>query len=148
MANPDIITWQGKYLLYFRGQGESRHDQIAVKKLEILLFQPTDHERLDQYMGLAGDHHVTTAQETPVTLTDGALAEFTLYEDAKGGLKENVEFDKKVFAAYANSLITTSYSKDLSLPGERLGFVAVHPQAADLQAVRAFRYPGRAGRSG
>ena len=40
-----------------------------------------------------------------------------------------------VFAAYENSLITTSYSKDLSLPGERLGFVAVHPQAADLQAL-------------
>ncbi len=40
-----------------------------------------------------------------------------------------------VFAAYENTLIATSYSKDLSLPGERLGFVAVHPKAADHQAL-------------
>lgn len=28
---------------------------------------------------------------------------------------------------YAHSIIATSYSKDLSLPGERIGYVAVHP---------------------
>ena len=28
---------------------------------------------------------------------------------------------------YAHSIVATSYSKDLSLPGERIGFVAVHP---------------------
>lgn len=33
-----------------------------------------------------------------------------------------------VFAAYANSIIVSSYSKDLSLPGERIGYIAVHPQ--------------------
>ncbi|MCX5876172.1 MAG: pyridoxal phosphate-dependent aminotransferase [Deltaproteobacteria bacterium] len=32
-----------------------------------------------------------------------------------------------VFAAYRNSLIVSSYSKDLSLPGERIGYIAVHP---------------------
>lgn len=32
-----------------------------------------------------------------------------------------------IFQHYANSMIATSYSKDLSLPGERIGFVAVHP---------------------
>ena len=32
-----------------------------------------------------------------------------------------------VFAAYCNSLIVSSYSKDLSLPGERIGYIAVHP---------------------
>jgi aspartate aminotransferase len=32
-----------------------------------------------------------------------------------------------VFAAYANSIIVSSYSKDLSLPGERIGYIAVHP---------------------
>jgi len=32
-----------------------------------------------------------------------------------------------VFAAYANAIIVSSYSKDLSLPGERIGYIAVHP---------------------
>jgi len=32
-----------------------------------------------------------------------------------------------VFAAYQNSIIVSSYSKDLSLPGERIGYIAVHP---------------------
>jgi aspartate aminotransferase len=38
-------------------------------------------------------------------------------------------------ASYANSIVATSYSKDLSLPGERIGFVAVNPAADDLQAL-------------
>jgi len=33
-----------------------------------------------------------------------------------------------IFAAYPNSLIVSSYSKDLSLPGERIGYIAVHPE--------------------
>ena len=32
-----------------------------------------------------------------------------------------------ILQAYENSMIVTSYSKDLSLPGERLGFIAVNP---------------------
>jgi aspartate aminotransferase len=35
------------------------------------------------------------------------------------------------FQAYNESIVVTSYSKDLSLPGERIGFLAVHPQAPD-----------------
>jgi aspartate aminotransferase len=38
-------------------------------------------------------------------------------------------------ASYANSIVATSYSKDLSLPGERIGFVAVNPAADDLQLL-------------
>jgi aspartate aminotransferase len=33
-----------------------------------------------------------------------------------------------VFTAYANSIVVSSYSKDLSLPGERIGYLAVHPE--------------------
>jgi aspartate aminotransferase len=33
-----------------------------------------------------------------------------------------------VFKAYSDSIIATSYSKDLSLPGERIGFLAVNPR--------------------
>lgn len=36
------------------------------------------------------------------------------------------------FQYYANSLLATSYSKDMSLPGERIGFVAVHPGVEDV----------------
>jgi aspartate aminotransferase len=39
------------------------------------------------------------------------------------------------FQYYANSLITSSYSKELSLPGERIGFVAVGPTADDAPAI-------------
>jgi aspartate aminotransferase len=34
-----------------------------------------------------------------------------------------------IFACYANSIIGTSYSKDISIPGERIGFAAVNPAA-------------------
>ncbi len=33
-----------------------------------------------------------------------------------------------IFPAYHRSLIATSHSKDLALPGERIGYVAVHPE--------------------
>jgi aspartate aminotransferase len=32
-------------------------------------------------------------------------------------------------AAYRNSIVAMSYSKDLSIPGERIGWLAVHPEA-------------------
>jgi len=34
-----------------------------------------------------------------------------------------------VFACYPESIVATSYSKDISIPGERIGFLAVHPKA-------------------
>ncbi len=34
-----------------------------------------------------------------------------------------------IFSCYADSIIATSYSKDLSVPGERIGFAAVNPAA-------------------
>jgi len=36
-----------------------------------------------------------------------------------------------IFTAYDNSIVVSSYSKDLSLPGERIGYLAVHPQIED-----------------
>jgi aspartate aminotransferase len=36
-----------------------------------------------------------------------------------------------IFQAYQNSIVVSSYSKDLSLPGERIGYLAVHPQIHD-----------------
>ena len=40
-----------------------------------------------------------------------------------------------VFAAYRNSIVVSSYSKDLSLPGERIGYLAVHPEIDDKTAL-------------
>jgi aspartate aminotransferase len=37
-----------------------------------------------------------------------------------------------VFPLYKNSIIITSYSKDLSIPGERIGYAAVNPAADDF----------------
>jgi len=34
-----------------------------------------------------------------------------------------------LFPCYSESILTTSFSKDLSIPGERIGFVAVNPEA-------------------
>ncbi len=42
-----------------------------------------------------------------------------------------------MFQAYRESLIATSYSKDLSIPGERIGFAAVNPQASFNAEIRA-----------
>ncbi|CAI2717220.1 pyridoxal phosphate-dependent aminotransferase [Nitrospina watsonii] len=38
---------------------------------------------------------------------------------------------------YAHSLYITSHSKDLAVPGERIGYVAVHPECADAANVMA-----------
>jgi aspartate aminotransferase len=40
-----------------------------------------------------------------------------------------------VMALYPHSLVATSYSKDLSLPGERIGYLAVNPAAEDAEQL-------------
>lgn len=40
-----------------------------------------------------------------------------------------------VFQAYSHSLVANSYSKDLSLAGERIGYLAVHPEAEDARMI-------------
>ena len=42
-----------------------------------------------------------------------------------------------IFAAYADSVIASSYSKDISIPGERLGYLAVNPRAAYREQLMA-----------
>jgi aspartate aminotransferase len=42
-----------------------------------------------------------------------------------------------LFDIYANSIVVTSFSKNLSLPGERIGYVAVHPDIADKGILMA-----------
>ena len=40
-----------------------------------------------------------------------------------------------IFTCYKESILATSYSKDISIPGERLGFLAVNPQATHKAAL-------------
>jgi aspartate aminotransferase len=42
-----------------------------------------------------------------------------------------------IFQACRQGVSVTSYSKDLSLPGERIGYLAIHPQAADKEDLIA-----------
>jgi aspartate aminotransferase len=42
-----------------------------------------------------------------------------------------------IFGAYPNTVLATSFSKDLSIPGERLGYVAVSPRATDRGELAA-----------
>jgi len=40
-----------------------------------------------------------------------------------------------IMAAYSNSIIATSYSKNLSVPGERIGYIAAHPGMSGLAKI-------------
>jgi aspartate aminotransferase len=40
-----------------------------------------------------------------------------------------------IFQAYPHTIVASSYSKELSLAGERIGYLAVHPEAEDAQLV-------------
>ncbi len=42
-----------------------------------------------------------------------------------------------IFKCYAESVIGTSYSKDISIPGERIGFAAVNPAATHKDSLMA-----------
>jgi len=42
-----------------------------------------------------------------------------------------------VFACYANSIVATSHSKDLSLPGERIGYITIGPDTEYREKLRA-----------
>ena len=42
-----------------------------------------------------------------------------------------------VFELYRESLVVSSFSKDISLPGERIGYVAINPNISDREVVGA-----------
>ena len=49
-----------------------------------------------------------------------------------------------ILSAYKESIVVSSYSKSLSLPGERIGYIAVSPEISDAQnLVAAFVYATR-----
>ena len=40
-----------------------------------------------------------------------------------------------IFSVYPHTLLLTSFSKELSLAGERIGYLAIHPEAEDARAI-------------
>jgi aspartate aminotransferase len=40
-----------------------------------------------------------------------------------------------VLSSYSNSIVVTSYSKSLSIPGERIGYIAVNPSCSDSETL-------------
>ncbi len=40
-----------------------------------------------------------------------------------------------IFSIFPNAVVCSSYSKDLSLPGERIGYVAVNPAVAEVDTL-------------
>ncbi|MDF1593278.1 MAG: pyridoxal phosphate-dependent aminotransferase [Desulfobacterales bacterium] len=42
-----------------------------------------------------------------------------------------------IFSVYPDSIMATSYSKDISVPGERIGFIAVGPEASSKNELMA-----------
>lgn len=40
-----------------------------------------------------------------------------------------------IFKSYRNSIVVTSHSKDLALPGERIGYIAAHPEIDTLDLL-------------
>ncbi|MBI4776236.1 MAG: pyridoxal phosphate-dependent aminotransferase [Deltaproteobacteria bacterium] len=87
-----------------------------------------------------GKVYIDSDLEALGSLLDRKNAEFgrTIYLIADEPYRKIVYDGVKVpspFQHYINSLVVTSYSKDLSLPGERIGFLAVHPEADAAKAL-------------
>jgi aspartate aminotransferase len=72
-------------------------------------------KELGRFLARHAGHH-----GRPVYLVADEPYRHLVYDDAQV---------PSVFAAYPNTLLATSFSKDLSIPGERLGYVAVSPMA-------------------
>ena len=60
-----------------------------------------------------------------------ARAHFLISDEPYRGIIYDDVVVPSILKAYSNSLVVTSFSKDLSLPGERLGYVAINPAMDD-----------------
>ncbi len=63
----------------------------------------------------------------PIYLVSDDIYRYLVYD----GLKNS-----NAFLSYANTILVNSHSKDLGLPGERIGYIAVHPEVIEKQELR------------
>ncbi|MDR0388972.1 MAG: pyridoxal phosphate-dependent aminotransferase [Spirochaetaceae bacterium] len=78
-------------------------------------------ETLEELAALLREHGKKTGRK-PYLLSDEPYREIVY-----GGVTV-----PPLLAVYEESLVATSYSKNLSLPGERIGYIAVNPKAGEL----------------
>jgi aspartate aminotransferase len=58
-------------------------------------------------------------------------------------LFDNLKY-QPIWSHYPESIVVTSHSKDLALPGERIGYIAIHPDCTDKgELVNGFIYCNR-----
>ncbi len=67
-----------------------------------------------------------STKENPIYLISDEPYREIIYNNAKV---------PSILKYYENSIIVTSYSKTLSIPGERIGYIAVNPHIEDLQLL-------------
>jgi aspartate aminotransferase len=60
---------------------------------------------------------------------------YIISDDVYSKLYYNGPQCPRIIRHYPHSIVVTSYSKDLSLPGERIGYAAVHPDCENAQEV-------------
>ncbi|MBL8533161.1 MAG: hypothetical protein JNL33_04830, partial [Betaproteobacteria bacterium] len=90
----DFETFE--YLTNLASKMDLQSIEIAGRVIPV--FKPGDREKLEAYLGLSGDIY-----EDPPAGYD-AFPGVEFYDDAKGPLKDGIDFDKSEFAAYANSV--------------------------------------------
>ncbi|MHC4507326.1 MAG: FG-GAP-like repeat-containing protein, partial [Planctomycetota bacterium] len=78
-------------------------NKMDVKSIQIgdsiiPIYKPTDHEKIDFYMGIEG-----ATQADPFQLPLDAIPGVEFYERPVAGVDNNVEFDKEKFAAYKDA---------------------------------------------
>jgi len=81
-------------------------------------------ETLDRVGDVLREH--SRDRERPIFLLDDAPYRKLVYD---------MERCTSPFSAYDNSLMATSHSKDLGLPGERIGFLAVSPRCLNWRRL-------------
>jgi aspartate aminotransferase len=60
---------------------------------------------------------------------------YIVSDDVYSGLYFGQGKCPRIVQYYPHTIVGTSYSKDLSLPGERIGYLAVHPECEDREDV-------------
>src|SRR5882672_2908776 len=96
--------------------------------LNVPVFKPGDHERLDALLGLTGDHH----EDPPAGLDLIPFA--TFYTPTEGRLTDAAHFSKTGFAAYANSVTLTKmlYLMESPTDGSTIGAGQLSQLYSDL----------------
>jgi len=81
------------------------------------------------------DHNLRELAEVINDCTNGGRPVFIISDEP---YREIVYDNKKVppiLAYFRNSFVVNSFSKSLSLPGERIGYIAVNPEIDDFQMI-------------